>query len=51
VRKGTLAPSGIRAQKDSFLSIAEKGEFTMPPRREKQSLDLEDREMPRRRGR
>jgi hypothetical protein len=44
---------GIRAQKGSLLSVAEKREFTMPPRRrDMQTPDPpEDREMPRRRGR
>jgi hypothetical protein len=49
---GASASSGIRAQKDSLLSIAEKEKFTMlPRRRDAQTPDLEDREMPRRRGR
>jgi hypothetical protein len=34
-----------------LLSVAEKREFTMPPRRDRQSPDPEDREMQRRRGR
>jgi hypothetical protein len=34
-----------------LLSVAERREFTMPPRRDRQSPDPEDREMPRRRGR
>jgi hypothetical protein len=48
-----VASSGIRAQKGSFLSVAERREFTMPPRRrDMQTPDPpEDREMPRRRGR
>jgi hypothetical protein len=45
------ASSGIRAQKDSLLSVAEKKKFTMPPRRDRQSPDPEDREVQRRRGR
>jgi hypothetical protein len=46
--------SGIRAQKGSLLSVAEKKrEFTMPPRRrDRKTPDPpEEREMPRRRGR
>jgi hypothetical protein len=39
-----------QSQKDSLLSVAERREFTMPPRRERQSPDPEDREV-RRRGR
>jgi hypothetical protein len=44
---------GIRAQKGSLLSIADKEKFTMlPRRRDMQTLDPpEDREMSRRRGR
>jgi hypothetical protein len=43
---------GIRVEEDSLLSVAEKKKkkFTMPPRRERKSLDPKDREV-RRRGR
>jgi hypothetical protein len=53
LRRGRTSSFGIRAQKGSFLSVAEKNKFTMPPRRrDKQTPDQsEEREMPRRRGR
>jgi hypothetical protein len=34
-----------------LISVARRREFTMPPRRDRNSPDPEDREMPRRRGR
>jgi hypothetical protein len=53
VLASATASSGIKEHKGSFLFVAERRKkFTMPPtRRDMQSLDPEDREMARRRGR
>jgi hypothetical protein len=54
VEEGSVISFGIRAQKGSFLFVAEKKRrFTMSARRrDRQTPDqLEDREMSRRRGR
>jgi hypothetical protein len=48
--RSAVASEWYQSGINSLLSIAEKREFTMPPRRERQSPNPEDREV-RRRGR
>jgi hypothetical protein len=51
VPAGAAAPSLVSEQEYLFAFCSrEEGEFSMPPRRERQSPDPEDREV-RRRGR